>query len=68
MSIRSGIQRISVQEVLVLALILLFVFAVVYSEIELTYKIAIAALVFAIIFLTGMADQVLKQEKEKRQF
>ena len=55
------------QEVLVLALMLVFVFAVFYSDIELAYKIGIAVLVFSIIFLTSVAGQVLKQEEEKRQ-
>ena len=54
------------QEVLVLALMLVFVFAVLYSDIELTYKIGIAVLVFSIIFLISVAGQVLKQEEEKR--
>jgi protein-S-isoprenylcysteine O-methyltransferase Ste14 len=54
------------QEILVLALMLVFVFAVLYSDIELIYKIGIAVLVFSIIILTSVADQVLKQEEEKR--
>jgi protein-S-isoprenylcysteine O-methyltransferase Ste14 len=54
-----------VQEILVLALMLVFVFAVLYSDIELIYKIGIAVLVFSIIILTSVADQVLKQEEEK---
>jgi protein-S-isoprenylcysteine O-methyltransferase Ste14 len=64
MSFRLGLNR--VQEILVLALMLLLVFAVFYSDIELVYKIGIAVLVFSIIFLTSVADQVLKQEEEKR--
>lgn len=64
MSFKLGLNR--VQEVLVLALMLVFVFAVFYSEIEFAYKIGIAALVFSIIFLTSIAGQVLKQEEEKR--
>jgi hypothetical protein len=64
MSFKLGLN--SVQEVLVLALMLVFVFAVLYSDIELTYKIGIAVLVFSIIFLTSVAGQVLKQEEEKR--
>jgi protein-S-isoprenylcysteine O-methyltransferase Ste14 len=54
-----------VQEVLVLALMLVFVFAVIYSNIELTYKIGIGALVFGVIFVTGLASQALKQQKEQ---
>jgi hypothetical protein len=64
MSFKLGLNR--VQEVLVLALMLVFVFAVLYSDIELTYKIGIAVLVFSIIFLTSVAGQALKQEEEKR--
>jgi hypothetical protein len=66
MSFKLGLDR--VQEVLVLALMLVLVFAVFYSNIELTYKIGIAVLVFSIIFLTGMASQAAKQEAEKRRF
>jgi len=64
MSFKLGVNR--VQEILVLALMLVFVFAVFYSDIELMYKIGIAVLVFSIILLTGVAGQVLKQEEEKR--
>jgi len=64
MSFKLGLN--SVQEILVLALMLVFVFAVFYSNIELTYKIGIAVLVFSIIFLTGVAGQAMKQEEEKR--
>ena len=66
MSFKLGLDR--VQEVLVLALMLVFVFAVFYSNIELTYKIGIGVLVFSIIFLTGLASQAAKQEAEKRRF
>jgi hypothetical protein len=54
-----------VQEVLVLALMLVFIFAVIYSNIELTYKVGIGALVFGVIFVTGLASQALKQQKEQ---
>jgi protein-S-isoprenylcysteine O-methyltransferase Ste14 len=65
MSFKLGLNR--VQEILVLALMLVFVFAVFYSDIEFTYKIGITVLVFSIIFLAGVAGQVLKQAEEKRQ-
>ena len=58
----------SVQEVLVLALMLVFIFAVLYSDLELVYKVGIAVLVFSVIFLASLASQMLKQEKEKRRF
>ncbi len=69
MSLRLGLGNLStLQEVLVLALMLVSVFALFFSDIEFTYKIGIAALAFSVIFLTSLASQVLKQEKEKKQF
>jgi hypothetical protein len=65
MSFRLGLNR--VQEALVIALMLVFIFAVTYSDIEFTYKIGIAVLVFVIIFLTGLASQAMKQQEEKKQ-
>ena len=64
MSFRLGLSR--VQEVFVIALMIVLVLAVTYSDIEFTYKIGIAALVFAIIFLTSMAGQAMKTEEEKK--
>ena len=58
----------SVQEVLVLSLMIVFIFAVLYSNIELAYKIGIGVLVFSIIFLTSLASQMLKREQEKKRF
>ena len=67
MSLRLGLKSLSsVQEILVLALMLVSVFAIFYSDMELAYKIGIAVLVFSVIFLTSLATQVLKQEKENR--
>jgi len=66
MSFKLGLDR--VQEVLVLALMIVFIFAVLYSNIDFTYKIGIAVLVFSVIFLATMANQMLKQEKEKKRF
>ncbi|MCW4043911.1 MAG: hypothetical protein NWE94_00135 [Candidatus Bathyarchaeota archaeon] len=65
MSFRLGLNR--VHEFSVFALMMVFVFAVFFSEIDFTYKIGIAALVFSIIFLTSIAGQVLKQQEEARQ-
>jgi hypothetical protein len=68
MSMRLGLGNLSgVQEVLVLALMLVSLFALFFSDIELIYKIGIAALAFSIIFLTSLASQLLGQEKEKTQ-
>lgn len=68
MSRRLGIGNLSsVQEALVLALMMVSVFALFFSEIDLTYKIGIVAIVFTVIFLTSLASQLLKQEEEQNQ-
>jgi hypothetical protein len=64
MSFKLGLNRI--QEVLVIALMIVLVLAVTYSDMEFTYKIGIAVLVFAIIFLTTMAGQALKTQEESK--
>jgi hypothetical protein len=66
MSFKLGLDR--VQEVLVLALMIVFIFAVLYSNLDFAYKIGIAVLVFSVIILASTANQMLKQEKEKRRF
>ena len=53
-----------VQEILVLALMMISVFALIYVEMDITYKISIAVLVFTIIFLATLATQILRQQKE----
>jgi hypothetical protein len=63
MSLRLGLNR--VQEALVFALMLVFVFAVLYSNIDFTYKIGIAVLVFSIIFLTSIAAAALRQAEQQ---
>ena len=64
MSLRLGLGNLStVQEVLVLALMMVSVFALFFSDIELTYKIGIAVLAFSVIFLGSLANQLLGQEK-----
>jgi hypothetical protein len=65
MSFRLGLNK--VQEALVIALMIVVIFAVTYADIEFTYKIGIAVLVFTIIFLTGLASQAMKQQEEKKQ-
>jgi hypothetical protein len=68
MSLRLGLKNLSgVQEILVLALMIVSVFAIFYSDMELAYKIGIAVLAFSVIFLITLASQVLQQEKENRQ-
>jgi protein-S-isoprenylcysteine O-methyltransferase Ste14 len=64
MSFRLGLKGI--QEVLVMALMIVFVFAMFYSNLEFTYKIGIGALVFAIIILTSIAAQASKQAEEQK--
>ncbi len=55
-----------VQEALVLALMLLFVFAVFEVQMDLTYKVGIAAIVFAVVFLTTISTQILRQQAESK--
>jgi hypothetical protein len=64
MSFKLGLTGI--QELLVMGLMIVLVFAL-FSNMELTYKIGIGAIVFALIFLTTMATQVLKQAEERKQ-
>ena len=67
MSLRLGLGNMSgVQEILVLALMLVSILALFFSDLEFTYKIGIAVLAFSIIFLTSLASQLLNQEKEKK--
>jgi len=66
MSLRLGLGNLSgVQEVIVLGLMLVSIFALFFSDIDFTYKIGIAVLAFSLIFLTSLASQLLKQEKER---
>jgi preprotein translocase subunit YajC len=55
-----------VQEVLVLALMLVSVFALFYFDISIMYKVGIAVIVFSVIFLTTLATQILRQQKESK--
>ena len=54
----------SIQEVLVLALMLVFIFAIIYSGIPWTYKVGIGALVVTLVFISTMANQAIKQQRE----
>jgi general stress protein CsbA len=54
-----------IQEIFTIALMVVLVFAVLYSEMELTFKVGIGALVFSIIFLTSIAGQMLRQLKKE---
>lgn len=65
MSLRLGLGNMSViQEIFILALMLVSVFALFFSDLELNYKIGIAALVFSLIFLTSLAIQLLREGKK----
>jgi hypothetical protein len=64
MSFKLGLNGI--QELLVMGLMIVLVFAL-FSNMELTYKISIGVIVFALVFLTTMATQVLKQAEERKQ-
>jgi hypothetical protein len=55
-----------IQEALVLALMLVTVLTLFYVNIDITYKIGIAAIVFTIIFLATLATTLLRQQKEIR--
>ncbi len=52
------------QEVLVLALMLVSVFAIFYVNMDITYKIGMIVIVFGVIFLTTLATQILRQQAE----
>ena len=65
MSLKLGLNR--VQEVLVIGLMLVLVFAL-WSNMELLYKITIGVIVFALIMLMSLASGVLKQAEEGKQF
>ena len=68
MSLRLGLGNMSaVQEILVLALMLVSLFALFFSDIEFAYKIGIAALAFSLVFLISLASQLLKENKENKQ-
>jgi hypothetical protein len=67
MSLRTGLGNLGkVQEILVLALMLVSVFALFFSDMDFTYKIGIAVLAFSVVFLTSLASQLLKQQEETR--
>ena len=61
MSFKLGLNR--VQEALVVGLMIVLVFAM-FSGMELTDKISVGVIVFALMFLTTMANQLLEQMKQ----
>jgi hypothetical protein len=54
-----------IQEALVFGLMLVFIFAIVYSGMDLTYKIGIGVLVITLIMVATMANQAIKQQQEQ---
>jgi uncharacterized protein (DUF486 family) len=63
MSVSLRLDRI--QEVLVLALMIVFSVAVFYSNIGLEYKLIVSAMALGIIFLVGLAIQDIRQKENK---
>ena len=55
-----------VQEVFILALMIVAVFGLFYLNISLMYKVGMAAIVFSVIFLMTLATQILRQQKETK--
>jgi len=53
-----------IQEMLILALMLISIVALFYLDVELTFKIGIIVIVFVIIVLSTMAAQLLRIQKE----
>ena len=54
-----------VQEGLILALMLVSVFAVLYLDMSIMYKVGIVVIVFTMIFLMTLATQILREQREK---
>jgi hypothetical protein len=56
----------TVQEAFILALMLVSVFAVLYINMGIMYKVSIVAIVFSMIFLMTIASQIMREQKETR--
>jgi hypothetical protein len=56
-----------IEQALVLALMLVTMVTLFYVDMDFTYKIGVAALSFAVIFLATLATAILRQQKELRQ-
>lgn len=54
-----------VQEALIIGLMIVTIFALFYLDLDLTYKVGIAALSFVIIFLSTLAAQISRQIQEE---
>jgi hypothetical protein len=68
MSFGNALKNFStIQEALILGLMMVTVFALFYLDLDLTYKLGVAVLAFSIIFLTTLAAQMLRQIQEPKQ-
>jgi len=56
----------SVREFLTLVLMVGFFFVLFYVNIGFLYKIFMAVLVFAMVFLLGIADETIKQVEDRK--
>ena len=56
-----------IQEALVLGLMLVSVLVLFYVDMDISYKIGIAVIVFTIIFLATLAATLLRQQREIKQ-
>jgi ABC-type transport system involved in cytochrome c biogenesis permease subunit len=55
-----------VQEVFILALMIVTVFGLFYVGMSIMYKVGIAVIVFSVVFLMTLATQILRQQKETK--
>jgi ABC-type transport system involved in cytochrome c biogenesis permease subunit len=55
-----------VQEVFILALMIVTVFGLFYVDMSIMYKVGIAVIVFSVVFLMTLATQILRQQKETK--
>lgn len=67
MTTKIGIkQSTAIHQIFTIALMVISFYAIFLSEIETVYKIMIASLVFIIIILTNIANQILKLGMAKK--
>ena len=55
-----------VQEVFILALTVVAVFGLFYVNMGIMYKVGMAVIVFSVIFLMTLANQILRQQKDTK--
>jgi hypothetical protein len=69
MTSKTGLkQSTAIHQLFTIALMAVSFYAIFFSEIEAGYKITIAALVFAIIILANIANQILKYRIPKKRY